>query len=87
MIFIFCFELKYFKSCDIQNIESAKFQEVLENENTIIWSYSIRFEASDIPWASRWDVYLNMSDVQIHWFSIFNSLIAIIFLTGIFCYY
>ena len=31
-------------------------------------------------WASRWDIYLNMADVQIHWFSIFNSFMMVIFL-------
>ena len=35
-------------------------------------------------WASRWNMYLNAkSDVQIHWFSIVNSLIVVLFLFGI----
>lgn len=34
-------------------------------------------------WASRWDVYLQMTDANIHWFSIINSVVVVLFLTGI----
>lgn len=43
-------------------------------------SYS--FQESDIKWASRWDTYLLMNDDQIHWFSIINSLMIVLFLSG-----
>jgi hypothetical protein len=33
-------------------------------------------------WASRWDTYLLMMDDQIHWFSIVNSLMIVLFLSG-----
>ena len=33
-------------------------------------------------WASRWDTYLAMSDVQIHWFAIINSVVIVLFLSG-----
>lgn len=32
--------------------------------------------------AARWDTYLLMGDEQIHWFSIVNSLMIVLFLTG-----
>lgn len=35
-----------------------------------------------MKWASRWDTYLTMSDVQIHWFSIVNSVVVVFFLSG-----
>lgn len=38
-----------------------------------------------MKWASRWDTYLTMSDVQIHWFSIVNSVVVVFFLSGEFC--
>ena len=41
-----------------------------------------RPQASDIRWASRWDTYLLAIDDQIHWFSIFNSVMIVLFLTG-----
>ena len=39
-------------------------------------------QSSDIRWASRWDTYLLMMDDQIHWFSIINSLMIVLFLSG-----
>ncbi|KAH9318859.1 hypothetical protein KI387_020628, partial [Taxus chinensis] len=37
---------------------------------------------SDVKWTSRWDAYLLMVDDWIHGFSIMNSLIIVLFLTG-----
>ena len=39
-------------------------------------------QPSEIRWASRWDTYLMMMDDQIHWFSIINSLMIVLFLSG-----
>ena len=39
-------------------------------------------QPSDVRWASRWDTYLLMTDDQIHWFSIVNSLMIVLFLSG-----
>lgn len=50
---------------------------------TVQWSYSVSWEPSDIAWASRWDTYLQMDDAEIHWFSIINSLVTVLFLSGI----
>jgi len=47
-----------------------------------MWSYEINFEKSDVRWASRWNVYLEMSDVNIHWFSVINSVVVVFFLAG-----
>ncbi|CBY19632.1 unnamed protein product [Oikopleura dioica] len=49
----------------------------------ITFSYSVHWEESQIRWASRWDTYLEMGDVQIHWFSIVNSIVVVFFLAGI----
>lgn len=48
----------------------------------ILFLYSVEWKQSDVSWASRWDIYLGMSDVEIHWFSIINSLIVVLFLSG-----
>lgn len=47
------------------------------------FTYEVQWKESDIVWASRWDTYLAMSDVQIHWFSIINSVVVVFFLAGI----
>ncbi|KAI3889614.1 hypothetical protein MKW92_012228 [Papaver armeniacum] len=68
------FEVKPFSSSDSP-------QEVEENKE-IIFTYDVEFQESDIKWASRWDTYLLMADDQIHWFSIVNSLMIVLFLSG-----
>ena len=49
---------------------------------TMVFSYSVIWHPSDVAWASRWDSYLRMSDVQIHWFAICNSVAIVLFLSG-----
>lgn len=48
----------------------------------LYFSYEVEWRESSISWASRWDTYLAMSDAQIHWFSIINSIVVIFFLAG-----
>jgi len=48
----------------------------------VIWTYGVFWEQSPIKWASRWDAYFKMQDPQIHWFSIMNSFMIVLFLTG-----
>lgn len=69
------------KSCFFKN--NPKPQAVDPNSGTkLLFTYEVEWEPSKISWASRWDTYLAMSDVQIHWFSIINSLVVIFFLSG-----
>nr|CAD1840221.1 unnamed protein product [Ananas comosus var. bracteatus] len=62
-------------------VNSDSPQEVEVNKD-IIFTYDIDFQESDVKWASRWDTYLLMNDDQIHWFSIVNSLMIVLFLSG-----
>lgn len=49
----------------------------------IVYTYSVTFKPSDVKWASRWDTYLQSAEgTSIHWFSIVNSVIIVIFLSG-----
>ncbi|TYJ32834.1 hypothetical protein E1A91_A05G063100v1 [Gossypium mustelinum] len=62
-------------------VNSNTPQEVEANKE-IIFTYDVEYQESDVKWASRWDAYLLMSDDQIHWFSIVNSLMIVLFLSG-----
>lgn len=62
---------------------SPKPQEIVPGTNSLYFTYSVEWKQSDVSWASRWDIYLGMNDVQIHWFSIINSLVVVFFLSGI----
>jgi len=48
----------------------------------IIFTYDVVWVETETRWASRWDMYLLVSDDQVHWFSVFNSLVTVVFLTG-----
>jgi len=49
---------------------------------TAVDTWATSLQPSQIRWASRWDTYLLMTDDQIHWFSIINSLMIVLFLSG-----
>lgn len=53
-------------------------------EYTIPYTYSVSYkQRHDIKWASRWDYILDsMPQAKIQWFSIANSLIIVLFLSG-----
>jgi len=50
----------------------------------LIFTYSVLWQASDVRWASRWDVYLQdnytSAPDRVHWFSIVNSVMIVLFL-------
>uniref|UniRef100_H2ZB09 Transmembrane 9 superfamily member n=1 Tax=Ciona savignyi TaxID=51511 RepID=H2ZB09_CIOSA len=49
----------------------------------IPYTYSIAFENTEILWASRWDYILgSLPHTNIQWFSIMNSLVIVLFLSG-----
>lgn len=58
---------------------------VVAADSTIGYTYSLAFEESDLLWATRWDPLLEPGDEmrQIQWFSIVNSLMIAILLTGL----
>lgn len=60
-----------------------KNQIVAENEQ-IIFTYDVKWRQSDTAWASRWDIYLNEGELvpaQVHWYSISNSIFVVLFLS------
>jgi len=67
-------------SCDDADDLSPRF-DVMEHDS-IIYSYDVTWTPSPIRWASRWDTYLRMHEGKIHWFSIVNSLMIVLFLSG-----
>lgn len=71
----------------LQSMESVNSFRKLVDEHLwlfCICSVGLRYslQPSKIKWASRWDTYLLMTDDQIHWFSIVNSLMIVLFLSG-----
>lgn len=76
-------EFKDKKECPDENDSEGVLLDPSKSEDTdILWTYSVEWESSDIIWTQRWDRYLRNVDAQIHWFSIINSLMIVLFLTG-----
>eukprot|EP00611_Tribonema_gayanum_P021765 TRINITY_DN424_c0_g1_i1.p1 TRINITY_DN424_c0_g1~~TRINITY_DN424_c0_g1_i1.p1 ORF type:complete len:659 (+),score=196.73 TRINITY_DN424_c0_g1_i1:147-2123(+) len=62
----------------------APRQEVLA-EVPVLFTYDVVWRESAVRWASRWDIYLNLNGqvpATVHWFSILNSLLIVLFLTA-----
>ncbi|XP_019718877.1 transmembrane 9 superfamily protein member 5 isoform X2 [Hippocampus comes] len=69
------------------NCESTAPMEVpsqFNNDVSIVYTYSVTFEENNlIKWASRWDyILVSMPHTNIQWFSIMNSLVIVLFLSG-----
>ncbi|GAB4837801.1 Transmembrane 9 super member 7 [Ancistrocladus abbreviatus] len=69
-------------TCTKNIIQGGTAPQEVDADKEIVFTYDVTFEESDIKWASRWDTYLLMNDDQIHWFSIINSLMIVLFLSG-----
>ncbi|XP_026081414.1 transmembrane 9 superfamily member 2-like isoform X1 [Carassius auratus] len=68
-------------SCDGAPMDiPAEFKSNLK----VTYSYSVQFKQNDdIRWASRWDyILVSMPHTNIQWFSIMNSLVIVLFLSG-----
>lgn len=62
----------------------SNLQEVGGNGNEVIYTYEVRWEKSELAWTNRWDVYIRgAADDDIHYFSIVNSLMIVLFLSGV----
>ncbi|KAK4400869.1 Transmembrane 9 superfamily member 1 [Sesamum angolense] len=57
----------------------------LEEGRVLDMTYSVKWVPTNITFARRFDVYLDYPffEHQIHWFSVFNSFMMVIFLTGL----
>jgi transmembrane 9 superfamily member 2/4 len=57
---------------------------VLATDNrqiNVTYTYGVFWRPSETAWATRWDKYLHVYDPKIHWFSLVNSAIVVIFLS------
>lgn len=53
-----------------------------DGETAASWTYSVYWRESPTVWATRWDKYLHVYDPKIHWFSLINSAVFVVFLVG-----
>ncbi|KAI9488770.1 hypothetical protein BDB00DRAFT_846904 [Zychaea mexicana] len=53
-----------------------------DGSSEVVYTYSVTWTPSTTAWATRWDNYLHVVDPSIHWFSLVNSIVIVLFLTG-----
>jgi len=76
-------------NCNSLNpVRSSESPQPLEGQGAddIIFTYDVTWQASDVKWASRWDIYLKMftgSGNRVHWFAITNSTIIVFALSAV----
>ncbi|DBA03293.1 TPA: hypothetical protein N0F65_011652 [Lagenidium giganteum] len=73
------------KFVNIEEVAQGNYQYLdPTGETTVLYTYDVQYTKSDIPWEERWDRIISSksSNDQIHWFSIINSLMIVLFLTG-----
>lgn len=66
----------------LEKLEKKKNWMVV-SEDTETWvpfTYGVYWRPSKTAWATRWDTYLHVFDPKIHWFSLVNSAIIVVFL-------
>jgi len=54
----------------------------LDLHQELVFTYDVEWIESPIRWSTRWDNYLKMAGGQIHWFAILNSVVIVLFLSG-----
>jgi len=59
--------------------------QAIKQDTDLEFTYSVKWEPTDVKFTHRFERYLdyNFFEHQIHWFSIFNSFMMVIFLTGL----
>lgn len=61
--------------------KSPPLQLSIEHETKVTWTYGVYWRPSPTAWATRWDKYLHVFDPKIHWISLINSTVVVIFLS------
>jgi transmembrane 9 superfamily protein 2/4 len=51
-------------------------------QNKVVFTYGVYWRPSATPFATRWDKYLHQYDPKIHWFSLVNSAVIVVFLVA-----
>eukprot|EP00903_Cladosiphon_okamuranus_P019925 g18312.t1 len=72
-------------TCPEMGRASSENRQSVEDPGQVIFTYDVKWELDeDTTWSQRWDSYLSGNpENEIHYFSIVNSLMITLFLTGV----
>ncbi|CAK7237577.1 Transmembrane 9 super member 2 [Sporothrix eucalyptigena] len=65
--------------CSLQH-EAVVLDTKAGGKTQVQFTYSVYWTPSKTVWATRWDKYLHVVEPKIHWFSLINSAIIVVFL-------
>jgi transmembrane 9 superfamily protein 2/4 len=72
-------------TCNAMNPASSDVNNAMtvDKIDTVVFTYDVKWEKSDVEWGNRWDAYILASPAseRVHWFSITNSIMVVLFLT------
>ena len=49
----------------------------------VLYTLEVEWRPSAVNWSSRWDLYLELTDPNMHLYSTINSLVIVFFLSGL----
>ena len=64
--------------------KDIKDSQIVSPDETIIFTYDVHWQHSEVAWTSRWDIYLNedhLVPAKVHWYAITNSILVALFLS------
>ncbi|KAF9177374.1 Transmembrane 9 super member 4 [Haplosporangium sp. Z 11] len=71
-------------SCPDDPLEIGALQVMSDKETDVLYTYSVQWiEDKEAEWKSRWNAYLVNTDEDVHRYSIINSIVIVLFLTGL----
>ncbi|TPX36648.1 hypothetical protein SmJEL517_g01326 [Synchytrium microbalum] len=71
------------QNCHYLGYTEEKMLHLSDTKDTNVhYTYNTYWIASKTTWGTRWDMYLYVTDPQIHWFSIINSIVIVLMLSG-----
>ena len=77
------YELRHLlKAPDCQYNQGPVLYLSYNTSKSIAWTYSVTWVKDTVEWTDRFDRYFSNADTHIHWFSIINSLMIVLFLSG-----
>ncbi|ORX82844.1 hypothetical protein K493DRAFT_360515 [Basidiobolus meristosporus CBS 931.73] len=67
----------------LNNDQAVPKKEISSQDTSIDFTYTVVWTKENvITWGTRWSLYMANNDPQIHWYSIINSMVIILFLTS-----
>ncbi|KAI0016384.1 Nonaspanin [Xylariomycetidae sp. FL0641] len=66
--------------CNDKSLPPVVLAEEPDAKTDVTFTYSVYWTESPTAWATRWDKYLHVFDPKIHWFSLVNSAVVVVFL-------